>query len=54
MLRRIVDDGTSVLLVSHNLGEVLAVSDAVTVLRDGFVAGAGLPTAELTEQRSPS
>ena len=50
LLRRVVADGTSVVMVSHNLDEVLAVSDRVTVLRDGMVAGRGLSTAELTEQ----
>ena len=49
LLRRVVADGTSVLMVSHNLDEVLSISDKVTVLRDGKVAGAGVPTSELDE-----
>jgi ribose transport system ATP-binding protein len=49
VLRRIVAPGTSVLMVSHNLEEVLALADHVTVLRDGRVVGEGLPTAGLTE-----
>ncbi len=49
LLARVVASGTSVLMVSHNLEEVLTISHRVTVLRDGRVAGAGLPTAELAE-----
>ena len=49
MLRRIVDEGTSALIVSHDLEEILQVTDRVTILRDGRLAGAGLVTAELTE-----
>ncbi|WP_270889339.1 sugar ABC transporter ATP-binding protein [Pedococcus sp. 5OH_020] len=50
LLRRVVADGTAILLVSHNLEEVLRLADKVTVLRDGAVAAAGAPTAGLTEQ----
>ncbi|HYF73914.1 MAG TPA: ATP-binding cassette domain-containing protein, partial [Nocardioides sp.] len=49
LLARVVASGTSVLMVSHNLEEVLTVSERVTVLRDGRVTGAGLPTSELSE-----
>ena len=34
---RLAADGTAVLLISHRLGEVLAASDTVTVLKDGAV-----------------
>jgi ribose transport system ATP-binding protein len=50
LLRRIAADGSSALMVSHSLPELIAVADRVTVLRDGRVVGAGLPTAGLTEQ----
>ncbi len=50
VLRRIAADGSAALMVSHSLPELIAVADRVTVLRDGRVVGAGLPTAGLTEQ----
>jgi ABC-type uncharacterized transport system ATPase subunit len=37
VLRRLVEDGKSIVFISHKLGEVLAVSDRITVLRDGHV-----------------
>jgi ribose transport system ATP-binding protein len=50
LLRRIAADGSSALMVSHSLSELIAVTDRVTVLRDGRVAGGGLPTTGLSEQ----
>ncbi len=38
-IRRLVDQGLSVVFISHKLDEVLAVSDRVTILRDGRVVG---------------
>ena len=39
VLRRLRDEGRSVIFISHKLGEVLEVCDEVVVLRDGEVAG---------------
>jgi ribose transport system ATP-binding protein len=50
LLRRIAADGSSALMVSHSLPELIAVADRITVLRDGRVVGAGLPAAGLSEQ----
>jgi ribose transport system ATP-binding protein len=49
LLRRIAADGGSVLLISHNLVELMDVTDRITILRDGRVVGAGLSTGGLTE-----
>ncbi len=49
VLRRIAADGSAALMVSHSLPELIAVADRITVLRDGRVVGAPLPTAGLSE-----
>jgi len=49
LVRDVAARGGSVLLVSHQIEEVLELTDRVTVLRDGVAVGAGLPTASLTE-----
>lgn len=46
-LRRVAEDGCSVVFVSHRLGEVLSLCDVVTVMRDGRVVEER-PVAELT------
>ena len=52
-VRAMADDGKAVVFISHKLGEVLAISDVVTVMRDGRVVGrvetAGTSTRELAQ-----
>lgn len=49
-LRAMVNDGKSVIFISHKLQEVMAISDRVTVLRKGKVTAAGVPIAGATRQ----
>src|SRR5215211_1033521 len=39
ILRRMRDQGKTVIIITHKLSEVLAISDHVTVMRDGRVVG---------------
>lgn len=39
LMRKIVREGASVLFISHDLDEILEITDRATVLRDGRVAG---------------
>ena len=48
-VRRLADAGTSVIVVSHRLEEVLALCDRVSVLQDGRMVASGRDTASLNE-----
>ena len=48
ILKQMVRDGHAVIFISHKLHEVLAISDRVTVLRDGMVVGSQ-PRGEMTK-----
>src|SRR5262249_52925303 len=39
ILRRMRDQGRTIVIITHKLSEVLAISDVVTVMRDGCVVG---------------
>ncbi|MGP6170000.1 sugar ABC transporter ATP-binding protein [Microbacterium sp. A204] len=49
MIRLLTSQGTAVVIVSHNLTEVLQIADRVTALRNGRVVEMGVPTADLDE-----
>ncbi len=49
VLRRLKADGTSIIFISHKLGEVLEIADRITVLRRGKSMGT-VPRAGATEQ----
>jgi ribose transport system ATP-binding protein len=49
IMREVAAHGTGILFVSHQLGEVLQITERVTVLRDGSVVGT-IRTAECTEE----
>ena len=49
MVRMLAEQGTSVVIVSHNLKEILELTDAVTVMRNGKVVEAAVPTGTLDE-----
>ncbi len=51
VLRRLRAEGKAIVFVSHKLEEVIALSDRVTVLRDGKVALAGEPIAAMSRGR---
>jgi ribose transport system ATP-binding protein len=43
VLRRLRDRGVAIVYISHHLGEVMAICDRITVLRDGAVSLTGRP-----------
>jgi ribose transport system ATP-binding protein len=49
MIRLLASQGTAVLMVSHDMREVLQIADRVTALRNGRVVETGRPTDELDE-----
>lgn len=49
LVRSVQGSGTSVLLISHQLEEIVRTTDAVTVLRDGAVIEASIRTSEVDE-----
>ena len=49
LVRSVIEGGASVLMISHQLEEVVAVTDRVTVMRDGQVVETGIPTKETDE-----
>ena len=51
LVRRLRGEGVAIVFVSHKLEEVFTIADRVTVLRDGKVAAAGEPMAEMTRGR---
>lgn len=49
ILRRMKEQGKTIIIITHKLEEVLAISDEVTVMRDGRVVG-NVKTSETTAQ----
>jgi ribose transport system ATP-binding protein len=49
LVRSVIDSGASVLMISHQLEEVVEVTDRVTVMRDGQVVETGIETKTTDE-----
>lgn len=43
IMRSLVDQGKSIIFITHKLGEVLEIADRITVIRDGAVVGSAVP-----------
>src|SRR5512134_2751905 len=50
-LRSMIDEGKSVIFISHKLQEVSAIADRVTVLRRGAVTAGGVPSVGIARQQ---
>ena len=50
ILRRMTDEGRGLIFISHKLHEVMALSDRITVLRNGRVSGHTTPDATSREE----
>ena len=50
LMRSIASTGSSVIFISHDIEEVMAITDRITVLRDGLVAGE-LKTIDVTHDQ---
>jgi ABC-type uncharacterized transport system ATPase subunit len=48
ILRSMIDEGKSVVFISHKLGEVMEIADRITVLSKGRVTASGLKPSETT------
>jgi ABC-type uncharacterized transport system ATPase subunit len=53
LVRRIREDGTAILFISHKIGEVMALADRVTVIRQGKIAFSSRRCRRPAATRSP-
>ncbi len=52
VIRGLREHGVAVIYISHRLDEVYAITDRITVLRDGRVVGAAVPARDAAPRRS--
>ena len=50
IIRRLRDEGVAIIYISHKIEEILAISDEVTIMRDGKVVGSYLARELTTDQ----